>query len=106
VGTLSIGVAQGLGPELQHPCAELGEAFRRADAMLYLAKEAGGNRTVIMVDPIEIPLTAEEFHEFADFSSGKGRPLSTLEGYVDYRRAMGRPPAFGGYSYDGYLNPG
>ena len=58
-----------------------------------------------MADEIEIPLTGEEFQEFAEFSAGKGKPLSTLEGYVDYRRAVGRPPTFGGYSYDGYLNP-
>jgi diguanylate cyclase (GGDEF)-like protein len=105
VGTLSIGVAQGLGPQLQHPCADVSDLFRRADAMLYLAKEAGGNRTVVMVDPIEIPLTGNEFRELMEFWSGKGKPLATLEGYVDYRRSTGRPPTFGGYSYDGYLNP-
>ena len=105
VGTLSIGVAQGLGLQMGHPCAEVSELFRRADAMLYLAKEAGGNRSVIMADAIETPLTGEEFRDFLEFSAGQGKPLVTLEGYVDYRRSAGRAPAFGGYSYDRYLNP-
>ncbi|MBN1837810.1 MAG: hypothetical protein JW820_18280, partial [Spirochaetales bacterium] len=106
VGTLSIGVAQGLGTGLAHPCRSAEELFRRGDAMLYLAKEAGGNRAVVMADAIELPLSGEEFREFLEFSTGENRPLVTLEGYVDYRQSAGRPPSFRSYPYDRYLNPG
>jgi hypothetical protein len=59
-----------------------------------------------MADAIETPLTDEEFREFLEFSTGEGRPLATLEGYVDYRLSTGRPPTFRGYAYDRYLSSG
>jgi len=91
IGTLSIGVAQGLGPGHPRPCPDEQALLKRADRMLYLAKSLGGDATVALVDALGLPLTAEEYDEYqwAD-------PRALLE----RRRAEGRPLTFAAFSYE------
>ena len=72
IGTLSIGVAQGLGRGHPRPCPNEQSLFRRADRMLYLAKELGGNRTVVLVDALGLPLTGEEHADYLGSGAPRG----------------------------------
>jgi diguanylate cyclase (GGDEF)-like protein len=105
VGTLSIGVAQGLGKKLKSPCADEKELFRRADKILYLAKDSGGNRSVAMFDTLEIPLTAKEYSDFVQYL--ENTPVSDRgdagKRFVDLRLANNQPPLFWNYPYQKYL---
>ena len=106
IGTLSIGVAQGLGRAHPRPCPNEQSLFRRADRMLYLAKGLGGNRTVVLVDALGLPLTGEEHADYL------GLPEEPLVGgsapeplpqdpraYLERRQAQGPPLAFAGLAY-------
>jgi diguanylate cyclase (GGDEF)-like protein len=105
LGTLSIGVAQGLGKKLKDPCAEEKELFRRADKILYLAKDSGGNRSVAMFDVLEIPLTAKEYSDFVRYL--EKIPVSerseAAKRFVDLRLANNQAPLFWDYPYRKYL---
>ncbi|MBN2554229.1 MAG: GGDEF domain-containing protein [Spirochaetales bacterium] len=105
VGTLSIGVAQGLGKKIKAPCADEKELFRRADKILYLAKDSGGNRAVAMFDVLEIPLTAEEYADFLQYLEHipAGDRADSARRYVDLRLANDQPPLFWNYPYPKYL---
>ncbi|UCG00216.1 MAG: GGDEF domain-containing protein [Spirochaetaceae bacterium] len=105
LGTLSIGVAQGLGKKPKVPCKDEKELFRRADKILYLAKESGGNRCVAMFDVLEIPLTAAEYNDFVQYleqvpESGR---VEAAKRFVDLRLANNQPPQFWNYPYQTYL---
>jgi diguanylate cyclase (GGDEF)-like protein len=105
LGTLSIGVAQGLGKKLKAPCTDEKELFRRADKILYLAKDSGGNRSVAMFDILEIPLTAKEYGDFLQYlenvpSAERGEAARR---FVDLRLANNQPPLFWNYPYQTYL---
>jgi GGDEF domain-containing protein len=105
LGTLSIGVAQGLGKRLKVPCADEKELFRRADKILYLAKDSGGNRSVAMFDILEIPLTAKEYADFIQYlenvpASERGE---AAKHFVDLRLANNQAPLFWNYPYQKYL---
>jgi diguanylate cyclase (GGDEF)-like protein len=95
VGSLSAGVAQGLGSALAEPCRDEAELFRRAERMLGLAKESGGGRAVIMVDRLQVPLCAEELEEY----QRAGKPAS----FVELGLGADRPPRFWSYPYARYL---
>jgi hypothetical protein len=105
LGTLSIGVAQGLGQKLKAPSKDEKELFRRADKILYLAKDSGGNRTVAMFDTLEIPLTAAEYSDFVEYL--EQIPESERSGaaklFVDLRLAHDQAPLFWNYPYQKYL---
>jgi diguanylate cyclase (GGDEF)-like protein len=105
LGTLSIGVAQGLGKGLKHSCGDEKELFRRADKILYLAKDFGGNQSVAMFDILEIPLTAVEHLDFQQYL--KQVPASEVAGaakrFVDLRLAANQAPVFWNYPYQKYL---
>ena len=101
VGTVSVGVAQGLGRGVAEACDSEEQLLARADTMLYLAKNSGRNRVVVMVDELRLPLSFNE--------------------YVQYRRYVARYPhadrgevlghfsdtstelTYGGYSYEHYV---
>jgi diguanylate cyclase (GGDEF)-like protein len=105
LGTLSIGVAQGLGKRLKAPCGDEKELFRRADKILYLAKDSGGNRSVGMFDILEIPLTAKEYGDFLQYlenvpASERGEAARR---FVDLRLANNQAPLFWNYPYQKYL---
>jgi len=105
LGTLSIGVAQGLGKKLKVPCADEKELFRRADKILYLAKDSGGNRSVAMFDVFEIPLTAKEYSDFVQYLENiptAERPEAARR-FVDLRLANNQAPLFWNYPYQKYL---
>jgi diguanylate cyclase (GGDEF)-like protein len=99
LATLSIGVAQGLG-RLEHPCADEKQLFRRADRMQYLAKDAGGNRAVVMAEDLQVPLTHAEFREYLEYRGADRDPRS----FPTVLLAAGRPLAHGGYSLEQYLS--
>jgi diguanylate cyclase (GGDEF)-like protein len=105
IGTLSIGVAQGLGRALPRPCPNELSMFRRADRMLYLAKGLGGNRTVVLVDALGLPLTGEEHADFlgppAELPAGEA-PLEPPDPrvFLQRRAAQGLPLTFPGLAYD------
>lgn len=84
IGTLSVGVAQGLGRNLTSPCTDEKELFKRADTMMYLAKDSGRNRVVGMGDELGIPLNYSEFKEYQKHTGKEGmnfeKPL-TFTGY-------------------------
>jgi diguanylate cyclase (GGDEF)-like protein len=105
LGTLSVGVAQGLGKKLNLPCKDEKELFRRADKILYLAKDSGGNRCVAMFDILEIPLTATEYSDFVQYLEAV--PASDREEaakrFVDLRLANKQAPLFWNYPYPKYL---
>jgi diguanylate cyclase (GGDEF)-like protein len=105
LGTLSIGVAQGLGKKLKVPCADEKELFRRADKILYLAKDSGGNRSVAMFDILEIPLTAKEYGDFLQYLENV--PVAergeAARRFVDLRLANNQAPLFWNYPYQKYL---
>jgi diguanylate cyclase (GGDEF)-like protein len=105
IGTLSIGVAQGLGRALPRPCPNEQSMFRRADRMLYLAKGLGGNRTVVLVDALGLPLTAEEHLDYLGLAEEAGEaPLEPLPAdprvFLERRQAQGPPLAFAGLTYE------
>jgi diguanylate cyclase (GGDEF)-like protein len=105
LGTLSIGVAQGLGKGLSNPCADEKQLFRRADKILYLAKDFGGNQSVAMFDILEIPLTAAEHIDFAEYLEqipASERALAAKR-FVDLRLAGNQAPVFWNYPYQKYL---
>jgi hypothetical protein len=104
-GTLSIGVAQGLGRALPRPCPNEQSLFRRADRMLYLAKGLGGNRTVVLVDALGLPLTVEEHLDYLGQAEEGGQaPLEPLptdpRAFLERRQAQGLPLAFAGLAYE------
>jgi diguanylate cyclase (GGDEF)-like protein len=105
LGTLSIGVAQGLGKKLRAPCADEKELFRRADRILYLAKDSGGNRSVAMFDILEIPLTAKEYGDFLQYLENVPAPerAEAARRFVDLRLANNQAPLFWNYPYQKYL---
>jgi diguanylate cyclase (GGDEF)-like protein len=105
IGTLSIGVAQGLGLALPRPCPNEQSLFQRADRMLYLAKGLGGNRTVVLMDALGFALTEEEMADFL------GLPAEVPEGeahleppdprtFLQRRTAQGPALTFAGLAYD------
>jgi len=105
LGTLSIGVAQGLGKKLKAPCADEKELFRRADKILYLAKDSGGNRSVAMFDILEIPLTAKEYSDFVQYLENVTAPerAEAARRFLDLRLANDQAPLFWNYPYQKYL---
>jgi hypothetical protein len=105
VGTLSIGVAQGLGRAHPRPCPNEQSLFRRADRMLYLAKGLGGNRTVVLVDALGLPLTGEEHADYLGVGTAEApavlEPLPTdPRAFLERRQAQGPPLAFAGLAYE------
>ncbi len=105
VGTLSIGVAQGLGRAHPRPCPNEQSLFRRADRMLYLAKGLGGNRTVVLVDALGLPLTGEEHADYLGVGPAEQpavlEPLPTdPRAFLERRQAQGPPLAFAGLAYE------
>jgi len=105
LGTLSIGVAQGLGKKLKTPCKDEKELFRRADRILYLAKDSGGNRSVAMFDVLEIPLTAKEYSDFVQYLEDipASERAEAAKRFVDLRLANNKAPLFWNYPYQKYL---
>ncbi len=106
LGTLSIGVAQGLGQKLKVPCKDEKELFRRADKILYLAKDSGGNRTVAMFDTLEIPLTATEYTDFVEYLQQipESERSEAAKLFVDLRLAHNQALLFWNYPYQKYLH--
>ncbi len=100
LGTLSIGIAQGLGPGLLAPCADEKQLFRRADKMLYLAKDGGRNRTVMMVDELRVPLLEAEYRDFQEYR--QENPEAYPDSYLALREADGSPLDFQAYPYERY----
>jgi len=105
VGTLSIGVAQGLGRALPRPCPNEQSLFRRADRMLYLAKGLGGNRTVVLVDALGLPLTEQEHLDYLGAEPPEGQtllePLPTdPRAFLERRRVQGPHLSFAGLAYE------
>jgi len=104
VGTLSIGVAQGLGRGHPQPCRSEQSLFRRADRMLYLAKGLGGDCAVVLIDALGLPLTEEEH---ADYLGWPGMlPASGLEplpqeprAFLERRQSEGPALTFGRLAY-------
>jgi diguanylate cyclase (GGDEF)-like protein len=105
LGTLSVGVAQGLGQKLKAPSKDEKELFRRADKILYLAKDSGGNRTVAMFDTLEIPLTAAEYSDFMEYLEQipDSERSAAAKLFVDLRLAHDQAPLFWNYPYQKYL---
>ena len=105
LGTLSIGVAQGLGQKLKAPCKDERELFRRADKILYLAKDSGGNRSVAMFDNLEVPLTATEYADFVEYleQTPESERSEAARLFVDLRLAHNQAPLFWNYPYQKYL---
>jgi diguanylate cyclase (GGDEF)-like protein len=101
IGTLSIGVAQGLGPGHPHPCHNEQALFKRADRMLYLAKSLGGNTTVALVDELGLPLEAEEHAAYLHSGPPAGSP--DRRAFLERRQAAGRALSFTGFSYEQLL---
>ena len=100
LATMSIGVAQGLG-RLERPCTDEKQLFRRADRMQYLAKDAGGNRAVVMAEDLQVPLTHAEFREYLEYRGGAGRDPRSFPTVL---LAAGRPLAHGSYPFEQYLS--
>ncbi len=105
VGTLSIGVAQGLGGILPRPCPNEQALFRRADRMLYLAKGLGGGRTVVLVDGLGLPLTGEEHRDYLGGEEAEGQAPSEPappdpRSFLERRQEQGPPLAFAGLDYE------
>ena len=96
IGTLSIGVAQGLGAGHPQPAVDEQDLFRRADQMLYLAKELGGNRTVTLVDGLKLPLLPEELAACQHFA-GDGAA------FIEQCGDTGHPLTFAGFQYASLL---
>jgi diguanylate cyclase (GGDEF)-like protein len=101
IGTLSIGVAQGLGPGHPHPCLNEQALLKRADRMLYLAKSLGGDSTVTLVDELAMPLTIEEHTAYLHWSPAPGS--HDPRAFLDRRQADGRLLSFAGFSYEELL---
>jgi diguanylate cyclase (GGDEF)-like protein len=111
IGTLSIGVAQGLGGAVPRPCPNEQTLFRRADRMLYLAKELGGGRTVVLMDALGLPLTGEERHDYLGEEQAEGQaPLEPLppdpRAFLERRQEQGPPLAFAGLDYEELVSEG
>jgi hypothetical protein len=110
IGTLSIGVAQGLGRSHPQPCANEQSLFRRADRMLYLAKGLGGNRTVVLVDALGLPLTGEEYLDYTAGGAGgraiPDQPAAEPRAFLERRQAQGPPLAFAGLAYEELIAEG
>ena len=86
-------------------CADEKQLFRRADKILYLAKDFGGNQSVAMFDILEIPLTAAEHIDFAEYLEqipASERALAAKR-FVDLRLAGNQAPVFWNYPYQKYL---
>ena len=105
LGTLSVGVAQGLGKRLKAPCKDEKELFRRADKILYLAKESGGNRCAAMFDVLEIPLIAAEYKDFVQYLEPipPSERAEAARRFVDLRLANNQAPLFWNYPYRKYI---
>jgi len=103
IASLSLGVAQGVGRTLKVPSADEKELFRRADRMLYLAKESGRDRVVGWVDELKLPLLYGEYAELRAFAaSGKGGEPAD---FIRAREAAGKPLAFKDYREEGESAP-
>ena len=105
IGTLSIGVAQGLGRAVPRPCPNEQSLFRRVDRMLYLAKELGGGRTVVLVDALGLPLTGEEHRNYLGEEDAEGQAIleplpPDPRTFLERRREQGPPLAFAGLAYE------
>jgi GGDEF domain-containing protein len=96
VGTVSIGVAQGLGGELTAPCPDAKALFILTDRMLYLAKDAGRNRVVGLFPPLNLPLLYPEFEACRRFM--ENNPDSPPQKFREAREAENRRLAFHDYA--------
>jgi diguanylate cyclase (GGDEF)-like protein len=96
VGTVSIGVAQGLGAELTDPCTDEKALFVRADRMLYLAKDDGRNRVVGLLPALKVPLLFEEFEAFRHYL--ENNPESPPQKFRETRETENNPLHFGDYA--------
>lgn len=105
VGTLSLGAAQGLGEGLPHPCGDEKELFRRADRMLYLVKDAGGNEGVAMIDEIGVPLTWGEYTEYLEYLEQipESERTERAKMFVDLRLAHQTELKYWRYPFEKYL---
>ncbi len=105
LGTLSIGVAQGLGRKLPRPCQDEKELFRRADRMLYLAKDMGGDRVVAMIDELEVPLSWQEYSDYLEYLAQipEAKRSERAKLYVDLRLAHDQALSFWNYPYQQYV---
>ena len=94
-----------MGKRLKKPCADEKELFRRADKILYLAKDSGGNRSVAMFDTLEIPLTAKEYGDFVQYleNIAVSERVEAAKRFVDLRLANNQAPLFWNYPYQKYL---
>ncbi len=101
IGSLSIGVAQGLGEDLPKPCSSEKELFIRTDKMMYLAKESGRDRVVAMIDELGIPLLYSEFRDYQAFLKEKGIP--DYSGFINLYEKENRPLTFRDYAYDEFI---
>ncbi len=105
IGTLSIGVAQGLGLGVPRPCPNEQALFRRADRMLYLAKGLGGSRTVVLVDALGLPLTGEEHRDYLGEENAENQavleaPPPDPRSFLERRQEKGPPLVFAGLVYE------
>jgi diguanylate cyclase (GGDEF)-like protein len=96
VGTVSIGVAQGLGGELSETCADEKALFVLADRMLYLAKDAGRNQVVGFHPALNIPLLFSEFESYRRFV--ESYPESPPRKFREAREAENQPLHFHDYA--------
>jgi len=96
VGTVSVGLYQGLGEEIGAACADARELFVWADRMLYLAKDAGRDRVVGMSPALSLPLLYSEFEESRRFM--ENNPDSLPWRFREIREAESRPLTFHGYA--------
>ena len=92
IGTVSVGVAQGLGRGVARPCKDDAELLRLADRMLYLAKDSGRNRVVVLSDELQMPLAYEEHQDMRAFVTGNGS--TGARGFIAERVASRRPLRF------------
>ena len=105
VGTLSIGVAQGLGKApgapLEQSCATDEQLLARADSMLYLAKNQGRDRVVGMVDELEMPMVFGEYAELHRVRTAN--PGASPDEILDHFAETGVRLTFDGYEYQQYV---
>jgi diguanylate cyclase (GGDEF)-like protein len=111
IGTLSIGVAQGLGKDLPRPCPNEQSLFRRAERMLYLARGLGGGRTVVLVDALGLPLTGEEHRDYLGEENAEGQAIqeplpADLRTFLELRQEQGPKLVFAGLDYEELLAEG
>ena len=90
-----------MGDTLAYPCASGKELFRRADAMLYLAKDSGRNRVVGMVEELRLPMLYSELMDLQAFLrlDRNRRPIE----YPVVRASEDQALAYEGYNYKDYI---